>query len=139
LHGGRVRADCPEGGGALFTVRLPLERTPVTGEMPAMDVTPAPAPRRVLLIEDNADAAAGLRLLLELAGHRVESADNGTEGVARARAFRPDVVLCDLGLPGLSGHDVARALRGGPDTAGGCLVGLGGPGLEGGRARPGGA
>jgi PAS domain S-box-containing protein len=128
LHGGRVRADSPEGGGAVFTVRLPLERTPTTSQMPAVDVTPAPAPRRVLLIEDNADAAASLTMLLEMAGHRIEVADNGTEGVARARAFRPDVVLCDLGLPGLSGYDVARALRADPATARACLVALTGHG-----------
>lgn len=68
--------------------------------------------RRILVIEDNLDAAEALRLLLELAGHEVSVAYSGEEGISAASANVPEVVLCDLGLPaGMSGLDVARALR----------------------------
>ena len=66
---------------------------------------------RVLVIDDNEDAADSLAQLLRLDGHEVEVAYNGMSALARVRAFRPDVVLCDLGLPELSGYDVAKALR----------------------------
>jgi PAS domain S-box-containing protein len=131
LHGGSVEAHSPGPGcGSVFVVHLQVEATPSTCVVPALALTPAPEPRRVLLIEDNADAAASLRLLLELAGHRVEATDNGTEGVARARAFHPDVVLCDLGLPGLSGFEVARTLRADPAMARVRLVALTGYGRD---------
>jgi two-component system CheB/CheR fusion protein len=66
---------------------------------------------RVLVIEDNVDAADTLRELLELNSHSVEVAYDGVAGLERARAFRPEVVLCDIGLPGMSGYEVARAIR----------------------------
>ncbi|HSI04412.1 MAG: response regulator [Myxococcota bacterium] len=69
-------------------------------------------PRRVLVIEDNLDAAESLRLWLELAGHHVAVAHSGEEGLSRATEVTPEIVLCDLGLPaGMSGLDVARELR----------------------------
>ncbi len=69
-------------------------------------------PRRIVLIEDNADAAESLRLLLELNGHEVIVADDGSSGLQATRETRPDLVLCDIGLPGeLDGYDVARAIR----------------------------
>lgn len=68
--------------------------------------------RRILVIEDNLDAAEALKMLLEMAGHEVTVAYNGAEGLSAANAHAPEVVLCDLGLPdGMSGLDVARALR----------------------------
>ena len=69
-------------------------------------------PRCVLIIEDNADAAESLQLLLELFGHQVATARDGLSGVEMARRLRPDVVLCDIGLPrGMDGYAVARELR----------------------------
>jgi len=65
----------------------------------------------VLVIEDNADAADSLRALLEFLRHTVEVAYSGQEGLDRARAFKPDVVLCDIGLPGMDGFEVASAFR----------------------------
>jgi CheY-like chemotaxis protein len=65
----------------------------------------------VLIIEDNVDAADSLRDALRFGRHEVEVAYNGPDGVARARSFRPEVVLCDIGLPGMDGYDVARTLR----------------------------
>ena len=68
--------------------------------------------RRCLIIEDNVDAAESLSLLLQLIGHEAEVAYDGAEGVEKARGFRPEVVLCDIGLPGrLDGYAVARWFR----------------------------
>jgi signal transduction histidine kinase len=112
LHGGTVRARSEgPGRGAEFLITLP-----VAGEAPALPAPPreraARASLLVLVIEDNVDAGQGLGDLLELRGHRVRVARDGRSGLAAAREARPDVVVCDLGLPDMSGFDVARALRG---------------------------
>jgi len=98
------------GRGAAFIVRLPLERASEPTDA-AADGTVPRASRRVLVIEDNLDAADSLRMLLELHGHAVEVAHDGPAGIELARVFRPDIVLSDLGLPGISGYDVARAFK----------------------------
>ncbi len=72
---------------------------------------------RVLVVEDNPDTAESLRLLLGLYGYEVVVACNGPDGVEAAEQHRPDVVLCDIGLPGLDGYGVARQLRANPTTA----------------------
>ena len=72
---------------------------------------------RILVVEDNRDWADSLRLLLELSGHEVAVAYSGHDGVQAAEQYQPDVVLCDIGLPGLDGHGVARTLRDNPTTA----------------------
>ena len=72
---------------------------------------------RVLVVEDNRDAADSLRLLLGLYGYEVAVAYSGHDGVRAAQQCRPDVVLCDIGLPGLDGYAVARRLRQNPSTA----------------------
>jgi CheY-like chemotaxis protein len=105
LHEGTVTAasDGP-GRGSTFTVTLPLRAAaPPGGE--------AGAAVRVLLIEDNDDAREMLQDLLRLWGYTVEAVGDGPGGLARARAWRPDAVLIDIGLPGLDGYEVARALR----------------------------
>jgi PAS domain S-box-containing protein len=125
LHGGSVEAhsDGP-GMGAEFQVRLPLVARP---SAPAGSSAPVAAGgRRVLVIEDNPDAAQSLKDLLELRGHTVEIAGNGALGLEAARTSRPDVVLCDIGLPGLNGFEVGRALRADPQLAGTRLIGLSG-------------
>ncbi len=91
--------------------------------------------RRVLVVEDNPDSAESLRLLLELFGHEVCVAATGPEGVRMARAQRPEVVLCDIGLPGLDGFGVAAALRRDPTTARAHLVAITGYGSDQTRAR----
>jgi PAS domain S-box-containing protein len=110
LHGGSIAAasDGP-GRGAQFTVRLPVETTATPSPAPA-----APTPersRKILIIEDNDDARESLRLLLESLGHQVIEAGDGQRGLALALHHRPEVVLIDLGLPGMDGYEVARALR----------------------------
>jgi PAS domain S-box-containing protein len=111
LHGGVVAAhsDGP-GRGSEFVVELPL------GGAPATVAAAPPAATlfghlRVLVIEDNVDAANSLRDVLKLNQHHVEVAHDGLAGLAKAREFKPDVVLCDIGLPGMSGFEVARAFR----------------------------
>jgi PAS domain S-box-containing protein len=111
LHGGSVSAaSAGPGEGAAFTVRLPLDET-VAQALGRRDTGGAAAPRRVLVIEDNQDAADSLRDVLELDEHVVEVAYTGREGIEKAHAFRPDVVLCDIGLPEIDGYAVARAMR----------------------------
>ena len=82
--------------------------------------------RRVVVIEDEQDLAELLKEMLEGEGHVVSSAADGPTGLALIRAIHPDVVLCDLGLPGFDGHDVARAVRQDPALAGARLLALSG-------------
>ncbi len=112
-HGGQVEArSAGVGRGSEFEVRLPLrEDADEDRRAPAR----ARRRRRVLIIEDNVDAASTLREVLEIEGHDVEVAHGGAEGVARARDRHPEIVLCDLGLPGMDGYEVARAIRGHPE------------------------
>jgi CheY-like chemotaxis protein len=110
LHGGDISAHSEGiGKGAEFIVRLPLDGETVTHTPTPVDLSHRN--RRVLIIEDQADGAQSLREALELCGHQVEIADNGPAGLTRARTFRPEVVLCDIGLPGMDGYQVARAFR----------------------------
>ncbi|MCO5171049.1 MAG: ATP-binding protein [Planctomycetes bacterium] len=129
LHGGAVRAASPgEGQGAEVTIELPLAGggapPPVEAARAEAAAGSADASLRVLVIEDNVDAASTLRDLLELEGHAVEVAHTGAEGLAAAASRPPDLVLCDLGLPDMSGHDVARSLRADPSLQGLQLVAL---------------
>jgi CheY-like chemotaxis protein len=72
---------------------------------------------RILVVDDNRDSADSLRLLLEFSGHQVAVAYSGHDGLQAAEQYQPDVVLCDIGLPGLAGYGVARQLRDNPTTA----------------------
>lgn len=112
MHGGEVAAHSEgEGKGAEFTIALPLlpSARPKLAQMPASKSSSRG--RKVLVVEDNVDAAESLREALELADHKVAVAYSGPEGVEVARSYRPEVILCDLGLPGMDGFSVARALR----------------------------
>lgn len=112
LHGGRVEAHSDGlGKGAEFVVCLPLRREAceLTVEVGVQQIAES---WRVLLVEDNVDAALSLRDVIRLDGHRVEVAHSGTEGIAKAREFRPHLVLCDIGLPNVDGYELARTLRG---------------------------
>jgi signal transduction histidine kinase/DNA-binding response OmpR family regulator len=124
LHGGQVSVSSEgPGKGTALTIRLPLG-----GEAaPARPAAPPPRQtrlaRRVLVIEDNPDSAESMRMLLALSGHQVEVAPTGVSGVERARTFRPEVVLCDIGLPGgMDGYAVARALRADPALSAAYLI-----------------
>ena len=113
LHGGTVRADSGgPGRGAEFVVTLPLAEAPAAGRAWApQGLRAASRGRRVLVVDDNVDAAETLGELVALFGHTAVLAHDGPTAIAKARATSPDVVLCDIGLPGMSGYEVARALR----------------------------
>jgi signal transduction histidine kinase len=131
LHGGRIEvfSEGP-GKGSEFVVRLPVLGDPVVRAFgpraPVMSA--APAPRRILVVDDNRDAAHTLGLLLQVQGHEVEVAYDGVTALTLADTFCPSVVLLDIGLPGMDGYDVARRLRG--TTAQVLLVALTGYGDE---------
>ncbi len=113
LHGGGVRVESAgRGCGSVFTVRLPLIENYTSPELDlhALEKPMSPS-RRILIIEDNTEAACTMRMVLELTGHTVKIANTGPQGIEAAKQFRPGVVLCDIGLPGLDGYAVARRLR----------------------------
>jgi PAS domain S-box-containing protein len=114
LHGGRVAAVSEgPGRGSAFTIRVPL----VARERPASAPRPAPAPvraRRMLVVDDNEDGALALAELLRLSGHEVDVAHDGHAALEAADRTRPEVILLDIGMPGLNGYDACRALRARP-------------------------
>ncbi len=114
MHGGRItaRSDGP-GKGSEFIVRLPVSvEAPAEQSATGPAVSPEPqASRRVLVVDDNRDGAETLATLLRATGHEVRVAYDGPTALAEAHTFRPDVVLCDIGMPGMDGYEVARRLR----------------------------
>ncbi|HWJ94327.1 MAG TPA: ATP-binding protein, partial [Telluria sp.] len=117
LHGGRVSAaSAGRGKGSTFTVRLPLlrglasqpaSRGPGAGMLAGAGVRPL----RVLVVDDNEDAADSLVALLGLLGHSTRVAHDGNAGFRAAQEFKPDLAFLDIGLPGMNGHELARAIR----------------------------
>jgi signal transduction histidine kinase/ActR/RegA family two-component response regulator len=131
LHGGEVQAaSAGVGRGAEFTVRLPLAAEAAPPAETLAQPRPAARSLRILLIEDDRDSAESLKLLLELYGHHARFTLTGPEGVAAARQQPPDVVLCDLSLPGMSGYAVAAALRAEPALAATRLIAVSGHGSD---------
>jgi PAS domain S-box-containing protein len=111
LHGGRVSADSAGiGHGSVFTVRLPVLPEGNAARPTAATSAPTPA-TRILVVDDNADAADTLAMALEFLGHEVQVAYRGNDALIRAEAFAPAVVLLDIGLPDLNGYEVARQIR----------------------------
>ena len=113
MHHGAVSAFS-EGTdkGSTFTVRLPLVEEGGSTEVPSSSVLQPPtASRRILVVDDNQDAADSLGTLLQQQGHKVAVAYGGEEGVAKARQWRPDLIFLDLGMPRLDGIEAAKLLR----------------------------
>jgi CheY-like chemotaxis protein len=140
LHGGSVHAaSAGPGRGSEFTVRLPLAREAEPGPdgaRPGNGRADAAAPaRRVLVVDDNRDAADSLGLLLKALGNDVQVAHDGASALDAARTYRPGVVLLDLGMPGMNGYEVARALRAQPGLEDVVLVALTGWGQKEDRLR----
>jgi PAS domain S-box-containing protein len=123
MHGGTVEAHSEGvGSGCRFVVRLPL----VAARLPAALATATPPPRvpagatpaaapgvlRVLVVDDNVDSAESLAEVLEMSGHQVRVAHDGPAALVVAGEFRPQAIVLDIGLPGLSGHEVAKRIRG---------------------------
>jgi len=135
LHQGRVEVvSAGPGLGAEFRVVLPVDRRealPVRPPAPAVaEAAAAAVPCRVLVVDDNRDAAETTALFLELAGHEVQVADDGVQALDGAAAFAPDVVVLDIGLPRMDGYEVARRLRTRPETRHALLIALTGYGQQ---------
>jgi signal transduction histidine kinase/ActR/RegA family two-component response regulator len=135
LHGGSVRALSEGPGfGSTFVVTLPTVAAPASAAAPAEHAAGSGGSLSVLIAEDNVDAAETLRMLLDAMGYQVSVANTGPDAVQLALAMRPDVVVCDIGLPGMSGYEVARTLRDNADLAGTRLIAVTGYGTEQDRA-----
>jgi signal transduction histidine kinase/ActR/RegA family two-component response regulator len=129
LHGGRVRVISEGSGrGACFRVELPLAVSTPTSLAAGVRPPGRLGQRSLLVIEDDDDTRAVLQFMLEAEGARVETAGTGQDGVAAAQRGRPDVVLCDIGLPDIDGMEVARRLRASEALAGTRLIALTGYG-----------
>jgi PAS domain S-box-containing protein len=113
MHGGSVEAHSEGvGRGSEFVVRIPTiaaERAEVTS--PPAETASQPSRRRVLVVDDNTDAAESLAALLAIGGHETRLAHDGFQAVEEAKAFHPDVVFLDIGMPELDGHETARRIR----------------------------
>src|SRR5262245_41534820 len=132
LSGGTVEAHSGgEGKGSEFVVRLPLRRKKDYGETGAAPETSnrMTVPRRILVVDDNIDAAETLATLLRFAGHDVQVANDGPSALDSAAEHAPDIVFLDIGMPHMDGLEVARRMRRSPNTEKALLVALRGWGL----------
>ncbi|MGH7928628.1 MAG: ATP-binding response regulator, partial [Candidatus Binatia bacterium] len=131
LQGGQVSAFSEGlGQGAEFVVRLPLAQDPEPIDKRTAPVVSVTQRRRVLIMEDNPTAASCLELFLTQAGYDVEVANNGRAGTELAGRFQPEIVLCDIGLPGMDGYAVARALRARPEFGRTYIIAVSGYGQQ---------
>ncbi len=132
LHGGRVEASSILGQGSVFIVRLPVAPTDAPQSKLSVSETgqPSTRPLRVLVVDDNVDTVMSITMLLQASGHEVQSAHDGPTAVQTALDYRPDVMLLDIGLPGLNGHEVAKRIRQQPDLKNLVLVALTGYGQQ---------
>ncbi len=128
LHGGSLTAASEgEGKGSVFTLRLACAAADAAAPPAAQAAPGAPAPpRRILIVDDNVEAALTLAELLALGGHETHVAHDGPSGVDAARRLSPDVAILDIGLPGFDGYEAARRLRAEPELSGLLLVALSG-------------
>ena len=132
LHGGTVMAlSAGTGKGSEFVVRLPiLIESAVLGQKP-VDGKPALITlRRILVVDDNQDSALSLAMLLKMSGNETKTAFDGQAALEAAEAFRPDIILLDIGLPKLNGYEVARKIRDLPSGKDVILVALTGWGQD---------
>jgi signal transduction histidine kinase len=137
MHGGKIAVESDGlGRGSRFMVRLPLSPV-VAAPPPAAEAQPAEGdpPRRIFIVDDNEDSADTLAMMLELLGHAVRCSYDPHEAIDAVAAFAPDIVFLDIGMPGLSGYDVARRLRALPNGADMILVAVTGWGQPDDRRR----
>jgi len=140
MHHGRVEAkSAGPGTGSLFTVRLPLLQELVAAAPTAGTVEPSqvakPAPRRILIADDNSDAAESLAGILRSQGHETYLAANGRQAVELAKAHRPEIIFMDLGMPHLDGLEATRQIRTQPWGRSILIAALTGWGQQGDRNR----
>ena len=131
MHGGAVYAASDgTGKGATFTMELPVEERRELPQQVDDEPETEKTIHRILIIEDNPDAAESAGMLLRLEGHDVKIASSGKEAMKMAGNYQPQVVLCDIGLPSMNGYEVARAFRADPQLAGAYMIALTGYGRE---------
>jgi PAS domain S-box-containing protein len=131
MHGGSVRATSEgTGRGSEFVVRLPVLPVDHASPAPAADDVVEALARRILVVDDNEDAAETLAMVLKRTGHETKLAFNGQEAVEATATFRPDLILMDLGMPVLNGFEAAREIRQQPWSEGVVLVALTGWGQD---------
>jgi CheY-like chemotaxis protein/two-component sensor histidine kinase len=136
MHGGSVEASSPGRDlGSRFVVRLPAVVDPAIAIEPLPKPPPAAVSRRILVVDDNEDAAVTLAMLLELNGHQTFVAHDGDAALEAANQLEPDLVLLDIGLPTIDGHEVCRRLRAQPRGANMRVVALTGWGQDADRRR----
>ncbi len=113
MHGGSVEAKSAGAGkGSEFILRFPLAFAEAPAPPPSRTAPPATTvPRRILVVDDNVDSADSLAMLLKMVGHDVHTANNGFAGLETASVLQPDLILLDIGMPGLNGYEVARRIR----------------------------
>jgi signal transduction histidine kinase/CheY-like chemotaxis protein len=137
-HGGRVEAaSAGLGHGSTFIVRLPLlaagaaaAKAPAVPAEPPREASAAPSSRRVLIVDDNVDAAETLAMMLEILGHDTRQAHDGREAITAARDYDPDLIFMDIGLPGISGLEACEKIRNELGMRSVYLVALSGYGTE---------
>jgi CheY-like chemotaxis protein len=139
-HGGSVEAASPGlGRGSEFVLRLPIMSDSALHASQEARPMAAPSPKavahRVLVAEDNVDAAEALAMVLTLAGHEVQVTHDGPSTLTSAESFRPQVIFLDIGMPGLDGYETARQLRRLPGLEGTLLVAVTGYGQDTDRLR----
>jgi len=136
LHGGSIEAYSEgQGKGAEFVVRLPiLKEAPESADQAPPSLVPD-QPVKLLIVDDNRDGAESMAMLQELIGHQTRLAHTGPDAIEIAREFLPDVILLDIGLPGMDGYEVAKELRGMPSLEHSLLIALTGYGSEEDRQR----
>jgi two-component system CheB/CheR fusion protein len=137
MHGGTVQADSDGlGKGSRFAVRLPALPSQADRSPPIVDRAHAQhVARRVLVVDDNADNVETLGMVLRAEGHEVETAESGPRALDIAGHFEPEIVIIDIGMPGMDGYELARRLRAERATASATLIALSGFGQDGARER----
>jgi CheY-like chemotaxis protein len=138
MHGGSVRVHSEgEGAGTEFIVRLPLAASQSAGteRKTGAPSTRALPPQRVLVVDDNRDAAHSLGMLMTFLGAEVRAAHDGPTALAVIDTFKPNVVLLDIGMPEMDGYEVAQHIRQREDSAGILLIALTGWGQDEDRRR----
>jgi signal transduction histidine kinase len=135
MHGGKVEVTSEVGRGSRFVIRVPAVPAPAIaapGVAPPVrrEVRPDPRPRhqRVLIVDDNADAADSMRMLLDAEGRQIEVSHDGQSALERAQELRPDVIFLDIGLPDMDGYEVVRRMRQVPALADTLIVAISGYG-----------
>ena len=129
LHGGTLVATSEgPGKGSEFLLRLPLSEKPARARDAREDATHRSSSSRILVVDDNVDAADSLGIMLSYSGHELRVVYSGRDALAAAEEFGPDAIILDLGMPGMDGYAVARALRANPKYHATRLIALSGYG-----------